>query len=427
MRCCAQVLAFVVFSSTAGAAEAPSTIVVAEGRDGAAVRARVVKACGKAARVIDDKTAAPALAAEGIRGELLAAGAVAAPTLEKLVAAGKRAGATAIVLARGVQQAKRPALRLVVVAVASGVAVADATVPLGRMVEVKRRKPEWREDATELEKTLRTAFDAAVWAASQPVAPVAVAPAPAPIAPEPAETKVAASVDAPSRTGELAQVFVGLREGDRSFGYGAGTGLPLRTYSPRAVGTPGVAIEARVHPLGLVSSNPWLRDLGLEGGWERAMGLTAKTTDSSVSYSVTSQSWRLLARERFTGESWEVAASMGYEQVDFSFAGAPAASELPAAAYRLLRFGGEGSMVVGPVRALARLAYLMPLAIGTALDRFFEPSWGVDVSAGAAYPLVGGLEAVGLGRYTRVVSKGYAAGNAVDTLYSLQVGVGYRL
>ena len=253
---------------------------------------------------------------------------------------------------------------------------------------------------------------------------------------EKAETKV---VDAPKKVdtsphkGEIehamAIVGVGLEIGGRSLGYSNPTTTNLRPYN--LFGGAAPAIDAEVYP-GARTSVPFLRDLGIAGGFRIALGLQSRTPEGVA----VGTAWNrfdagLRYRLRFgEGRKPQVGIRFGIARENFTFSAT--ATDYPAATYFYLRPAADVWVPIGIVALFGEFAVLPTLSSGETARRFsgtsvlgFEGKGGVAltpndwllVRASFSYEYFG---------YSMTPNAGdaFAATGANDAFMRIHVGAG---
>jgi hypothetical protein len=233
----------------------------------------------------------------------------------------------------------------------------------------------------------------------------------------------------------IAIVDVAYQTGGRFFAYSDGLTSNLRPYD--VFGPPGFRVAAEVYPAGLAGDVPVAKDIGLTVSYAMAIGLKSATEGGEP----LSTSWNRLGlglrgRFRFGEEapSAMLGVSAGFHMLNFKFAAkGELAAEVPEVAYKLLRFGLDTRIPLGPVALELDGAFLLPLSSGAVYDRFTDPSvLGVEGRAGVAVPIALGFEARLMGEYTRFFSAfkpvpgdPYVAGGALDQLIAIRLGAAY--
>jgi hypothetical protein len=190
------------------------------------------------------------------------------------------------------------------------------------------------------------------------------------------------------------------------------------------------------YPAGLAGDIPVAKDIGITAAYTMAFGLNSATEGGEpIPTSFLRLNAGLRGRIRL-GDSPAplLGINAGFSLLNFSYDAPEAlAPELPAASYKMLRFGLDMRIPAGPIALDFGGDFLLPLAGGEVYDRFTDPSvLGIEARAGLSVPIVAGFEARLTGEYTRffsafapVVGDAYVAGGALDQFVWIRLGAAY--
>ena len=240
-------------------------------------------------------------------------------------------------------------------------------------------------------------------------------------------------VEKPAHKGEIEHalgiVTLGFEIGGRSLGYSNPTTTNLRPYS--LFGAVAPALDAEFYP-GARSSIPFVRDLGVVGGFRMAVGLKSRTPEGTE----VGTTWNhfdagLRYRIRFgEGRQPQVGLRFGIGRESFTFSST--ASDYPGASYMYLRPAADVWVPLGIFGLFGEFAVLPTLSSGETAARFsstsvlgFEGKGGVAmtpndwllVRASFSYEYLG---------YSMTPQAGdvFAATGASDAFMRIHVGAG---
>jgi hypothetical protein len=359
-----------LFASIARANDSQSVVVLGVGVDGAPIASAIASHLQAPYASID---AGPFRAALGTAVRLLPQAARRhdkdAELLVRARAAARSAHADEAIVVYG--ERSRKALVLHVWAIdarGSGSALVDQEVRLGAHASAG-------DGADAAWSAVAAQFPPQAEEPPPPPAPVAAerpsTPSPAPASPaegaagsgDAAATAAAGAPRSPStRATSIAILQASVEGGTRHFSYVDRLTPTLRPYDLFVA--PLLAIHGEVYPFTNMHV-PVVSGLGATGTYARAIGLSSK--DSQGDRVDTSwQSFDLGLRERLRlGDSFVLGIDAGYAGNDFTFGPAVTpASQLPSAAYELLRAGLDGRLTRGALDVHAAASYLDVLSAG---------------------------------------------------------------
>lgn len=423
-------LALVAAPTNAEAAEPTSIVVYIEGQDADATRDEILAILPKSARVVDPESFTDALAKAGQRGPMGNVMAIAkqrGKLLEKIRKAIDAAGASAAIIGR-IRKTRTLSREVYLLYVkGSGELAVDEPVPLDDSGEQRKGA---------LKKTLDPALAEIASLDTSAAAP-----------PPPDEGKP--SEETPNEGGETDSgpgrtphdvataaliADVSFQVGGRFFEYSDGLTSNLRPYD--VFGAPMGRMAIELYPLAFARDIPVGKDIGITASYAMAFGLTSATQGGEP----ISNTWMrvtagLRGRIRLgDAPSAVLGINAGFGLLRFGYeAQGTLAAEVPDVDYKLLRFGLDGRIPLGPVALELEGTFLLPLSSGAVYDRQRDASvLGVEGRAGLAIPLSAGFELRVMGEYTRFFSAfapvpgdAYVAGGALDQLITLRLGAAY--
>ncbi len=449
-------------------AGAGGVAIVIEGPDASEARADVVRAVPQDLTIVPEEELSLALEAAGQRkamGDAISNRKKRGSLEDRLREAGQTVGADAVIAAQVRKlKKKKVELHLLVVDVRNGAALLDRAVPLSATKKGIRRRsrPARAQDVERIRDVLVPALDQAF--ASPPPAVAAVEPEAASLPPVPAreaeapapreerEADVVASADVEldadgdagvearverddddERYGrELLELGAGLEIAGRNFAYTDPITANLRPYE--VFGVPMLTVSGTLFPLDGTDLTV-LRDLGLTGGYGRALGLESQVADGPTLTTTWDRfSAGLRGRIRTGDGNPVIGLTAGVGGAGFHFEGGDGlADELPDVAYLYRRTSIDARFPGESVSVTVGLGYLGVLSGGEVEARFpRSTAGGVEASFGGAYAISPGLEArLALG-YTRFFytmnpepGDTHIAGGALDEFVGVQLGAAY--
>jgi hypothetical protein len=185
------------------------------------------------------------------------------------------------------------------------------------------------------------------------------------------------------------------------------------------------------------SDVPVLKDLGITGHYLRAVAVNSELS-SGQKLDTTWQRFQVGLRYRIhtskEPRSTMIGIDASYGKWDFTFAEiANVTQELPSIKYSYLRLGADVQIPVSILDFIVGAAYMPVLSFAPLADRFPNASvGGLDLHAGIAIDITGGLFVQALAQYTRFfykmnpeVGDTFIAGGALDEYLGGQLALGY--
>ena len=222
---------------------------------------------------------------------------------------------------------------------------------------------------------------------------------------------------------------LGTQIANRFFSYGEPASEGLEDYSRVVVPTPMVALElyplARPSPLGWITTNYILRNLGLTAGFAHSVADRSPTRPATW--------WRqvdagLTLRMPFGAkDSFALSAQAGWQHIRYTFEDQSDGAE-PDVSYQMVRTGVRASYVVGRLTLSGGGGLLVPVITSGRIGSKYFPrsrSLGFDARAAIGLEIWGGLGLELSGSYTRITHQlrseandRYIADTAVDQIAS---------
>jgi hypothetical protein len=229
----------------------------------------------------------------------------------------------------------------------------------------------------------------------------------------------------------LFEISVGGGAEMRNFQYSDVLSQNLQNYQLNAA--PMATAEGELYPLtGL--RTPVLSDLGIVGGYARALALQSASSDG---VKVDTQWFRYYVGARLrarmgSGTSPVLGLAGVYGDEAFTFQGATIAA-LPSVAYHTVRVSGDVRVPLGRAAVFADGGYLFVLSAGDVAGLFPKSSvGGFEAQVGAALTITSGWEARLSAHYLRFFyamnsrpGDPYVSGGALDQFGGLQASLAY--
>jgi hypothetical protein len=407
------------------AGSAKAIAVYVEGNDAETVRAAVLGIVPERLRVIDASTFSDALGKEGQRGSFgpaLTQAKQREKALGRLRKAAAAVGADAVLAARSKKSG--PGGLVVAVLLIDQIpgdlqVDEDVTLPGGS----DAKKAALRNVlGSHLEQLAGPKPEAEVTTPKTGDAPVA--PPPVDETPGREKNQMSTALFAASLAFEI---------GGRRFAYSDPITANTRDYDVFGAPMPSIAVE--VYPAA-GTKIPFVKDLGLTGGFSRAFGISS-ATKSGTKLGTTWMRAGGGLRARFRPGSNEgpmIGITGGLNFTSFTFdAPASLTASVPDVTYASLRAGLDARIPFWRMALLLDAGYDGALSAGTVHDRFTGATvGGLDGGVGLAILIAAGFEARLTGHYTRyfysfdpVPGDAYVAGGALDELLGIGIGVAY--